>query len=390
MEILSEFGQLEEINRLKELLSYNILDTPYEEDFNGLVELISIICESPIAIISMIDDKRQWYKAKIGIDRTEVSRQESFCRHTLLQDCLVEIPDARLDERVNHSPHVTAQDGIRFYAGIPLKTSNGFNIGTVCVVDTIPKHLTSSQKKALQLLTDQAMMLLEARKKNHSLGNEVEGYLKMQIRETKIQLIQKENDYNRLLKAIKRSSGVIEFSPDGEIQEINKYFLESFGYTKNEVIGKHHRILLDEESKTQNIQFWNDLSGGKFKSGRLKRLHKDGSDLWIQASYNPILDSENNIIKIIKIGQDITREVVEEKAVNIAKTSAEALNIQKDNFIANISHELRTPIHAILGFTELLLEGEKDSNKKNYLRSVKTAGDNLLFIINDILESKQG
>lgn len=165
MEILSEFGQLEEINRLKELLSYNILDTPYEEDFNGLVELISIICESPIAIISMIDDKRQWYKAKIGIDRTEVSRQESFCRHTLLQDCLVEIPDARLDERVNHSPHVTAQDGIRFYAGIPLKTSNGFNIGTVCVVDTIPKHLTSSQKKALQLLTDQAMMLLEARKK---------------------------------------------------------------------------------------------------------------------------------------------------------------------------------------------------------------------------------
>ncbi len=386
MELLEKYNQLEEVKRLKELLSYNILDTPYEQDFDGLVELISIICDSPVAIISLIDAERQWYKAKKGIENRETPLQETFCRHTLLQDEILEIQDARLDERVKDNPHVTAENGIRFYAGVPIKTAAGYNIGTVCVVDTKPKQLSENQKKALSLLTEQALMLLDARKKNNSLGIEVDSYLRSKIKETERQLIQKENEYKRLLKAIKRSSGVIEFSPDGTILNINQYFLEALGYQKEELIGKHHRILLDEESKKLNKVFWEELGIGTFKKGRLKRLHKDGSEVWIQATYNPIIDSNNKIIKVIKIGQDITREFREEKAIKKAKDTAEALNVQKDNFIANVSHELRTPIHAILGFTELLLAEEINPNKKNYLKSVKTAGDNLLFIINDILD----
>src|SRR5690606_22040611 len=167
----------------------------------------------------------------------------------------MEIPDARLDERVRNNPHVIAENGIRFYAGVPLKTALGFNIGTVCVVDTKPKHLNSSQKKALQLLTDQAMMLLDARKKNHSLGNEVDSILQTKINQAEKQLQQKENDYNNLLKAIKKSGGVIEFSPDGIIQKINPYFLDLFGYPKKELIGQNNSLLLDEESKKQNHEF---------------------------------------------------------------------------------------------------------------------------------------
>lgn len=386
MDLLKKYSQLKEVKRLQELLSYNILDTPYEQDFDGLVELISIICDSPVAIISLIDAERQWYKAKKGVGNREVPVQETFCRHTLLQDEILEIQDARLDERVKDNPHVTAENGIRFYAGIPIKTAAGYNIGTVCVVDTKPKQLSENQKKALRLLTEQALMLLEARKKNNSLGNEVDSQLRSKVKETEQQLIQKENEYKRLLKAIKRSSGVIEFSPDGRIKKINQYFLETLGYKKEELVGRHHRILLDEESKKVNKAFWEELCSGSFKRGRLRRLHKDGSEVWIQATYNPVMDSFNKIIKVIKIGQDITREFREEKAIKKAKDTAEALNVQKDNFIANVSHELRTPIHAILGFTELLLEEEINPVKKNYLKSVKTAGDNLLFIINDILD----
>ena len=91
---------VEEIKRLQTLLSFNILDTPPQEEFDSLVKLISLICDSPIAIISMIDDKRQWYKAKVGIPQNEVPRDQTFCRYTLEQDDLLEITDARKDWRI--------------------------------------------------------------------------------------------------------------------------------------------------------------------------------------------------------------------------------------------------------------------------------------------------
>ncbi|MDT0645122.1 ATP-binding protein [Zunongwangia sp. F260] len=367
-------------------MSYNILDTPYEEDFDGLVKLISIICDVPVAIISMIDDQRQWYKAKTGIDSSEMPIKETFCQYTVVQDELLEIPDARLDERVKNNPHVTIEEGIRFYAGMPLKASNGHNIGTVCVADSKPRTLNKNQKTALKLLTNQAMLLLETRKKNVKLGDELEFQLEQKIKENQRQLLYQETQYNNLLKAIRKSSGVIEFNPHGVIERVNTHFLNIVGYGKEELVGQHHSYLLGEEEKENDENFWKSLRHGKFKSGRLRRKHKNGSTVWIQATYNPILDLDENVIKVIKIATDITQEILAEKALLQAKEQAEALNIQKDNFIANVSHEIRTPIHAILGFTELLLEQEKDNLRKSYLQSVKTAGDNLLFIINDILD----
>ncbi|MDT0690007.1 response regulator [Salegentibacter sp. F188] len=376
----------EEIWRIQTLLSYNILDTPYEEDFDGLVQLISIICESPIAIISMIDENRQWYKAKVGIAFNEVQREESFCQHTVLQDGILEIEDAKLDDRVKDNPHVTVSEGIRFYAGAPLKADNGHNIGTVCVVDTKPKKLRPDQRKALQILADQVMSLLEARKKNEELRKELSIVLDRKIEEAEKQLLQKEGEYDNLLKAIKLNNGVIEFSPEGKILKVNKNFLNSIGYSKEELLEKQHSILLNEEQKEDYCNFWQELKKGKSRGGRFMRRHKNGSEVWFQATYNPILDLDDEVIKVIKIAQDITAEINAQKEIQKAKETAESLNVHKDNFIANVSHEIRTPIHAILGFTELLLEQESIEGKLNYLKSIKTAGDNLLFIINDILD----
>jgi PAS domain S-box-containing protein len=380
------FDDVEEIKRLQTLLSYNILDTPPEQEFDSLVELISVICNSPVAIISMIDDKRQWYKAKTGLTQNEVPRSETFCQFTLQQDDILEISDAREDERVKDNHHVTPKDGIRYYAGVNLKSSNGYKIGTVCVVDTKPKILNEDQKKALRLIADQTMILLETRKKNKELSKEIEQIINDKISDAQKQLLQKETEYNLLLKAIKKSNGVVEFSSDGIIREANKNFLKIVGYSKEEVVGKHHRILLDDEERSKNIKFWSFLLEGNFYSGKLKRKNKEGDTVWIQATYNPIIDRENKVTRVIKIAQDITKEIEAEKSLKNSKEMAENLNIQKDNFIANMSHEIRTPIHAILGFTELLLEQEDEPSKKSYLESVKTAGDNLLFVINDILD----
>ncbi len=375
-----------ELERLQSLLSYNILDTPKEEEFEGLVQLIAIICDVPTAIISLIDDKRQWYKAKIGIELDEVLLGDSFCQYTVVQDEILEITDTLLDERVNNNPYVTAEDGIRFYAGIPLRASDGHNIGTICVVDKMPKKLTEKQRKGLMLLTDQVMMLIEARRKNKRLGGELDAILLQKINDVQRKLLQKSVEFNELLHAIQLSNSVVEFSPEGKILKANEKFLNSVGYSLEELLGAHHAVLLNEEDKVVNNAFWQNLKNGNYKSGRVKRIAKDGSEVYLQASYNPILDIENQVVKVIKISQDITKETEAEQTIIQAKLLAERLNAQKDDFIANMSHELRTPIHAILGFTQLLMEQEVDHAKMNQLQIIKTAGDSLLYIINDILD----
>ena len=377
---------IKEIKRLQTLLSYNILDTPYEEDFDELAQLIALICDVPIAVISMIDDKRQWYKAKVGIDGAETPKEETFCQHTVLQDELLEISDALLDERVKNNPHVTSENGIRFYAGMPLKAENGSNIGTVCVVDGKPKELSNRQKKALKLLTKQAMHLIEVRQKNKSLGTELNNILEKKIEQTQRKLELKEIENKDLMKAVKNSSGVVEFNPDGTIISINKNFEEISGYSESELLGSHHKMLITPKDYAESNQLWKSLGQGIFKTGRVRRIHKDGSEFYLQASYNPIQNLEGKVIKVVKISQDITKEIEAAISLQKAKEMAEDLNEQKDNFIANVSHEIRTPIHAVLGFTDLLLENEGDKHKINYLNAVKIAGDSLLFIVNDILD----
>ncbi|PKD22017.1 response regulator [Salegentibacter salarius] len=377
---------IKEIKRLQTLLSYNILDTPYEEDFDELAQLIALICDVPIAVISMIDDKRQWYKAKVGIDGNETPKEETFCQYTVLQDELLEISDALLDERVKNNPYVTSENGIRFYAGMPLKAENGSNIGTVCVVDGKPKELNDRQKKALKLLTRQAMHLIEVRQKNKSLGAELNSILEKKIEQTQRKLELKEIENKDLMKAVKNSSGVVEFNPDGTIISINKNFEEVSGYSESELLGSHHKMLITPEDYAESHRLWRSLGQGIFKTGRVRRIHKDGSEFYLQASYNPIQNLEGKVIKVVKISQDITKEIEAAISLQKAKEMAENLNEQKDNFIANVSHEIRTPIHAVLGFTDLLLENEEDKHKINYLNAVKIAGDSLLFIVNDILD----
>lgn len=378
--------QVDEIDRLKTVLSYNLLDTPPEKELDALAELVSLVCETPIAIISLIDGRRQWYKAKVGVEADEVPIGDSFCQFTLENDGLLEIPQAKLDPRVKDKPAAQGEKGIQFYAGIPLKASNGHNIGTVCVASSASKILTDKQKKAFELLAIQAMAWMEAKKMNRNLGIELRTIVDEQIKRIENRVQQKESEINALLQAISLSNGVVEFSPEGTIQSANEIFAGFLGYAADSLKGVHHSNLLFEEDLIKNEEFWRNLNDGEFKSGQMKRKHQDGKEIWILATYNPILDAEGKVSKVIKIAQEITQSIESRNLLQKDKERADYLNIQKDNFIANVSHEIRTPIHAILGFTQLLLDEETDASKFTYLNAVKSAGDNLLFIINDILD----
>ena len=159
-----------ERQRLDVLWQYEVLDTVPEAVFDELTELAAHICEAPIALITLIDEKRQWFKSRFGISASETSRDVSFCAHTILQTDLFVVPDATKDERFAHNPLVTADPKIRFYAGVPLITPGGHALGTLCVIDKVPRELRPDQKKALCILARHLMTQLELRRRSRELA----------------------------------------------------------------------------------------------------------------------------------------------------------------------------------------------------------------------------
>ncbi|WP_343694336.1 ATP-binding protein [Flavobacterium sp.] len=158
-----------ELERLAALKRYNILDTLPDHAFDDATKLVSYICGVPIAHISFIDENRQWFKSEIGIGVSEVPREISFCRYTIMESEMVEINDTFLNERFKDDPNVTGGFKVRFYAGIPLTTPDGFNIGTICAIDHVAKELNENQRNALSIVSRHVINQLELSNKNMQL-----------------------------------------------------------------------------------------------------------------------------------------------------------------------------------------------------------------------------
>ena len=156
--------------RLDALRRYAILDTPPERDFDELVSLASQICRTPIAAISLIDADRQWFKAKVGLTATQTPRAIAFCAHAIVQPDLFVVRDALADARFSTNPLVIADPHVRFYAGMPLIASNGHALGTLCVIDRVPRELTQEQAEALRALSRQVVSQLELRRTRTDLA----------------------------------------------------------------------------------------------------------------------------------------------------------------------------------------------------------------------------
>jgi GAF domain-containing protein len=157
--------------RLRVLWQYDLLDTMPEEVFDDLTELAARICEAPIALITLVDEDRQWFKSKVGVTISETSRDISFCGHAICQSDLFIVPDATKDERFAHNPLVVSEPKIRFYAGMPLVTPDGHALGTLCVIDKVPRELRPEQQQALRVLARHVMTQLELRRRSHELAH---------------------------------------------------------------------------------------------------------------------------------------------------------------------------------------------------------------------------
>ena len=177
----------EQAERLRTLYSYDILDTPQEQDFDDIVALASAICEAPISVVNIIDETRQWFKAEVGLGVRETPLETSICSHVILQDDFVEIPDTLADPRMADNPLCLDDPGLRFYAGARLVAHDGMPLGTLCVLDNRPRTLNDFQRKALRILSVQVMKQLELRRalrSAHDLRAEMDHRIKNSLQST--------------------------------------------------------------------------------------------------------------------------------------------------------------------------------------------------------------
>ncbi len=153
----------DEAERIKALLECGVLDTPPETEFDELTALAAAICGVPTAVVSLVDNDRQWFKSRVGLSAEETPRDLAFCAHAILSPEVMIVTDALLDPRFREHPLVTGEPQIRFYAGAPLVAPTGLAIGSLCVIDRIPRHLTNCQLDTLRDLSRHVIALLEAR-----------------------------------------------------------------------------------------------------------------------------------------------------------------------------------------------------------------------------------
>jgi len=200
--------------RLKALKELSLLDTLPEEEYDDIVHLASQICNTPISLISLIDEDRQWFKAKVGLDAQETPREYAFCAHAIHHpNDLFVIQDSRKDVRFIDNPLVTDQPEVVFYAGMPLTDEKGNALGTICVIDHEPKELTESQSAALKALSRQVMRLFELRKQRIEL-----------------ELVNKELELqNEALDAFARTAAHDLKSPLNNIKMLTDLLIEDFG-----------------------------------------------------------------------------------------------------------------------------------------------------------------
>ncbi|SNT00528.1 PAS domain S-box-containing protein [Noviherbaspirillum humi] len=341
-----------ELDRLANLASFEVLDTPFEPVFDQIASLAQMICGTPIALMSLIDLNRQWFKAARGFDALrETPREISFCGHAILQDELFQVTDAPQDVRFHDNPLVTGPLGVRFYAGMPIKSPEGFNLGTLCVLSDQPKQLNEEQKEMMRQLAQVVSALLKARRSEarYALLGQVLDRLGDEI------------------MLVEEESGRCLFG--------NHAARIALCCTGDAITARHLPELLSDVPAERLEQIMQPLRQGETDVVHVEHRRPGGPDGShpVETRMQRLTMSSKPVLVLI------THDISERKA----------LEAMKREFIAIIGHELRTPLTSINGALGMLksgLGGEVDESAQTLVDIAQRNAEGLIRLISDFLD----
>jgi len=347
---------IDEERRLAVLLNLNILDTPAEERFDRITRMAARLFQVPIALVSLIDGERQWFKSRVGTELAESPRSTSFCTHTMLQDGVLVIEDASADARFASNPMVLADPHVRFYAGYPVAAPDGSKIGTLCLIDRAPRQFSEEERAVLRDLACMVAHEVAARQLEQALREqrESEAWLRG--------LLDNAPD------------GVMMLDESGAILSLNPHAEELFGCASAVLQGRSVHSLMVETI---------DGIGAALQDGQTVSFHGNGRRF--DNSIFPIALS----VRAMRLGGQrryaaIVRDGARRREADRVIRESDA---RRSRYLATATHELRTPMASVLGFSELLMKRDFDTKTGNELVGIIHAQAGVLIsVTNQLLD----
>ncbi len=298
MKIDSEIIEAERVDALKKL---GILDTPPHKNFDNITSLAATILNTPIALISLVDESRQWFKSAYGLDATETCRKISFCQYTIQQSSIFEVCDTHLDTMFVDNPLVTGDPNIRFYAGAPLTTKQGHRLGSLCVIDHHPRSLNEKERETLLLLAEQAVSMIELYEQKN----------------TNSSLNQSLNEKIHILDEISNDmpAMVIYWDKNQVCRFVSRSYCRQIDKPMDQVIGHHYDSVVPEKLATTVKPCFLKALNGEFCETDASDAAYTNSDAVRHGQYIPDFDEDGQVQGVLVLITDITYQVKAEKNV---------------------------------------------------------------------------
>ena len=358
-----------EATRLVTLRDYNVLDTLPEQAFDDLTLIAKQICQTPIALITLIDEDRQWFKSRIGVGLTETPRDISFCSHAILHgDSLFEVPNAHIDPRFSDNPLVTGEPYVVFYAGAPMVAPDGSALGTLCVLDFKPRELNDAQRFALQALSRNVVTLLELGR-NIAMRKQAEQALR-----------ESEERYRDLLE--NANVPIQSVALDGSFLYVNRAWRETFAYSEADIPSLLLQNIIHPAYLSYCLEIFRRVtSEDKPDLAQVVFLTKDGREVMVEGTSScRFIDGKPVSTRTI------LRDITEQKR---AERLLQQRNEELKSFAYTVSHDLKAPLRGISGYAQELDRRHQDGlseRAKFCIAQIITASKNLDNLIEDLLQ----